>query len=381
MNVALRWIVLIGGVYSIPILAGRKRVEDVLSLLRLFFYSNVSFPDLFLLLFSFLGVVRESCVKSICIIIQSQVVYSLEGDGDEEEEVPFSITTVGGKGVLRSLAPLDYEQRSWYQLRILAKDHSGAGGKINTATAGLLVRLVDEEDQGPEFITVPSITRIAEDARPGTSILRVKAIDGDRGVNQRIVYSIEPANQYFAIDSKDGTVYLVQELDREDPSVVNGALILSITAEEDSPLRPKVTTEVTILVLDVNDQAPAFRGHQYLAEIDENSPANMPVTFIGPGSVAEVYDYDQVINALDPLNRFQFQNLWLAIAYKASYNELCIHDLTRVNLSFWGGEHDITTLNGEQSKVCKREGFFFFFCFSREKVEIVFIRSPKQQLC
>lgn len=179
-------------------------------------------------------------------------------------------------------------------MKILAKDQSGTGGTINTATAGLLVRLVDEEDQGPEFITVPSITRIAEDARPGTQVLRVKAIDGDRGVNQRIVYSFDSSNEYFAIDPKDGIVYLIQELDREDPSVVNGALILTITAEEDSTLRPKVSTEVTVLVLDVNDQAPAFRGQQYIAEIDENSPANMPVTFVGAGSLAEVYDYDQV---------------------------------------------------------------------------------------
>jgi hypothetical protein len=31
-----------------------------------------------------------------------------------------------------------------------------------------------------------------------------------------------------------------------------------------------------------------------VAEIDENSPANMPVTFVGSESLPEVYDYDQV---------------------------------------------------------------------------------------
>ena len=229
------------------------------------------------------------------------MVYSLEGmegqvDDDEDSPggIPFAISTVGGKGVLRCLSPLDYERRSWYQLRILAKDQASDQGRINTATAGLMVRLIDEDDQGPEFITVPSVTRVAEDAQPGTSVLRVKAIDGDRGVNQRIIYSLDPSSQYFAIDSKDGVVYLIQQLDREDPNVVNGALILTITATEDSALRPSVTTEVTILVLDVNDQAPAFRGGPYLAEIDEHSPANMPVTFVGSDSVPEVFDYDQV---------------------------------------------------------------------------------------
>lgn len=226
----------------------------------------------------------------------------MEGQVDEDDDdspggIPFAISTVGGKGVLRCLAPLDYEKRSWYQLRILAKDQASDQGRINTATAGLLVRLIDEDDQGPEFITVPSVTRVAEDAQPGTSVLRVKAIDGDRGVNQRIIYSLDPSSQYFAIDPKDGIVYLIQQLDREDPNVVNGAMILAVTATEDSALKPSVTTEVTILVLDVNDQAPAFRHSgtgPYLAEIDEHSPANMPVTFIGSDSLPEVYDYDQV---------------------------------------------------------------------------------------
>lgn len=67
---------------------------------------------------------------------------------EEEEDLPFNITTVDGKGVLRCTRSLDYEYRSWYQLMILAKDRANQG-RINTATAGLLVRVVDKDDQGP----------------------------------------------------------------------------------------------------------------------------------------------------------------------------------------------------------------------------------------
>ena len=96
-----------------------------------------------------------------------QVVYSLESD----EDVPFSISTVDGRGVLRCTASLDYEEKSLYQLRILAKDRASEG-RINTATAALLVRVVDVEDRDPEFIAIPSITRVPEDIRPGTSIMK-----------------------------------------------------------------------------------------------------------------------------------------------------------------------------------------------------------------
>lgn len=99
-------------------------------------------------------------------------MYSLQDDG---EEIPFSISTVGGQGVLHSLQKLDYEHKSFYQFKILAKDRASEG-KINTATAALLVRVVDVDDQGPEFIVVPSVTRIAEDATPGTVVMKGKLL-------------------------------------------------------------------------------------------------------------------------------------------------------------------------------------------------------------
>ena len=53
---------------------------------------------------------------------------------------------------------------------------------------------------------------------------------------------------------------------------------------------------MTVLVLDVNDETPQFRSGHYTAEIDENSPINMPVTFVGQAFVAQVFDYDQGSN-------------------------------------------------------------------------------------
>lgn len=103
-----------------------------------------------------------------------QVVYSLEG----QDNVPFAIATVGGQGILRTLTSLDYEQNSLYQLRILAKDRASEG-RVNTATAALLIRVVDVEDQDPEFIAFPSITRVSEDTQPGTIIMKGKSLMSD----------------------------------------------------------------------------------------------------------------------------------------------------------------------------------------------------------
>ncbi|KAG6445751.1 hypothetical protein O3G_MSEX004072 [Manduca sexta] len=222
-----------------------------------------------------------------------QVLYHLqELDGDVEN---FSVQTVNGKGVVRLTNQLDYERKSLYQLKILAVDRANQG-RVNTGTAAILIKVQDVEDQPPEFVVVSPVTRISEDAPVGTSVLQVRAIDGDRGINNRISYSIiSGGEEHFDIDSSSGVVYTVNDLDREDPNNSNGAYILEILATEEShtvtPL-PTATTEVTIIVTDVNDETPTFRSKRYVGEVLENAQQNTPITFLQDG-IPEVFDYDQ----------------------------------------------------------------------------------------
>lgn len=56
-----------------------------------------------------------------------------------------------------------------------------------------------------------------------------------------------------------------------------------------------MTTEITIILTDVNDETPTFRSKFYEAEISENAQENTPLTFIGE-TRNDVFDYDQVYN-------------------------------------------------------------------------------------
>lgn len=57
----------------------------------------------------------------------------------------------------------------------------------------------------------------------------MKAVDGDRGVNNRITYSITQGSQgSFGIDAVTGVVHTLKRLDRESPHNSNGAYILEI---------------------------------------------------------------------------------------------------------------------------------------------------------
>ncbi|XP_045137140.1 cadherin-23-like [Portunus trituberculatus] len=223
-----------------------------------------------------------------------QVIYRLEADTESDLE-KFTVNTVDGKGVLRLNGDLDYERKSLYQLRVLAVDRA-ISGRVNTATAALVVRVGDVEDQPPQFIQAPPVTRIPEDIPVNSGVLEVKAVDGDRGVNNRITYSVLDGDKgLFQLDPNSGVLYVRRPLDRESPLSNNGAFIIKIQAEEQSEVvspPPTMTTEVTVLLEDVNDETPTFKAAHYVGEISEGSQYNSPVNLLGD-AIPEVYDHDQ----------------------------------------------------------------------------------------
>nr|XP_037269685.1 cadherin-23-like isoform X1 [Rhipicephalus microplus] len=226
-----------------------------------------------------------------------QVIYQLQNT-DPETTSTFSVHQDKGKGIISLTGPLDYERKFIYELRVLAIDRANTGPR-HTATAVVLVKVDDVEDQPPIFTQVPPVTRISEDLPLNSVVLTVKAMDGDRGVNNAIHYSIvSGGNDLFAIDRETGVVSVKGRLDREATENRNGAFILLVQAQEVSGKvtpAPSTRTEVTVLLTDVNDEEPAFRSRRYIAEINENAQINVPVNFVGE-SVPEVFDHDQGSN-------------------------------------------------------------------------------------
>lgn len=107
----------------------------------------------------------------------------LEGDNDV-----FSIVTHHGKGTIRLVRQLDYEQKSLYQLRVLAVDRANQG-PINTGTAAILVKIRDVEDQPPVFSAINPVTRISEDVPIGAPVLQSKNIFYHKNVFTTFLFS------------------------------------------------------------------------------------------------------------------------------------------------------------------------------------------------
>ncbi|XP_062874781.1 protocadherin Fat 4 [Trichomycterus rosablanca] len=181
--------------------------------------------------------------------------------GDHQSQ--FSISD---SGVLQTTKALDREAQSFYNLVITANDLAPPPAARFTSTAQVSVILLDVNDCPPVFIT-QKVAFIQENTAVDTVVLTVQALDPDSGPNSYVEYSLTKTyGSKFSVGNIDGNVRLIGELDREE--MTNYTLTVIATDKGRPPLSS--TMEVTMVVLDVNDNTPSFSQNIYDIEIEEN---------------------------------------------------------------------------------------------------------------
>uniref|UniRef100_A0A8V5GKM8 Uncharacterized protein n=1 Tax=Melopsittacus undulatus TaxID=13146 RepID=A0A8V5GKM8_MELUD len=137
------------------------------------------------------------------------------------------------------------------------------------------VAVEDINDHAPVFPEERVILKIPETSNLGSRFPLEGAQDLDVGSNSIQIYSIAPESKYFGVDfgsRSDSDQYfelvLEKPLDREEQAEMDFNLI---AVDGGSP--PKSgTTQIHVVVLDVNDNAPVFMQDRYIAQILENAP-------------------------------------------------------------------------------------------------------------
>lgn len=101
--------------------------------------------------------------------------------------------------------PLDREQQGKYVLQITARDR---GSPITLqSSCNLTILVEDQNDNDPQFDSTSYVTTVPEDILIGTSVLKLKAIDLDIGINSRITYTLgNQTRRLFNIDPKTGLI-------------------------------------------------------------------------------------------------------------------------------------------------------------------------------
>lgn len=121
----------------------------------------------------------------------------------------------------------------------------------------------------PEFIT-SNATSIAENTPLNTVVMAVKAIDKDEGRNGHIEYILTISTESFipfTLGAVDGLLRVSGRLDRELRSIYN----LKVTARDRGEPSRSTQTEITVEILDENDNSPVFDPRQYSAAVAENA--------------------------------------------------------------------------------------------------------------
>ncbi|KAM6196400.1 protocadherin beta-15-like [Sarcoramphus papa] len=137
------------------------------------------------------------------------------------------------------------------------------------------VAVEDINDHSPVFPEEQVTLKIPETSNPGSRFPLEGARDLDVGSNSIQAYSIAPENEYFSVSfgsrvkgKKYLELVLEKPLDREEQAEVGFSLI---AVDGGSPPRSG-TTQIHIVVLDVNDNAPIFTQELYVGEVLENAP-------------------------------------------------------------------------------------------------------------
>ncbi|XP_068904348.1 neural-cadherin isoform X2 [Tenebrio molitor] len=187
-----------------------------------------------------------------------------------------------GTGSLKIVQPLDYEdllQSNGFRFRIQVNDkgEDNDNDKYHVANSWVVVKLRDINDNKPQFERPNIEVSVYENAEVGKSLETFKATDPDQGGKSKVSYAIDRVSdrkRQFSIN-QEGTVSIQRSLDRED-TPRHQVKILAI----DDGIPPKTATAtLTVIVQDINDNAPTFL-RDYRPVLPEHVPPRKVVEIL-----------------------------------------------------------------------------------------------------
>ncbi|KAE9538544.1 hypothetical protein AGLY_005643 [Aphis glycines] len=202
-------------------------------------------------------------------------------DADLNPKLRYYLTGYGAEhfsldidtGLLKTAVALDREQQSRYNLEAHVQDREKSEWEC---VSKVEIIMLDVNDNAPLFISNNNNTAsLSEDAQIGTIVIKMHATDADIGLNRKLKFSLQDsADNHFIISSDSGIVTLAKKLDRETCETYN----ISVKAIDHGSPPLSSVTQLTVIVLDVNDNPPIFVQRTYYATVSEIAPIDTEVT-------------------------------------------------------------------------------------------------------
>lgn len=218
-------------------------------------------------------------------------IQSVNGGGmstNEEDSQTFKIDA--RSGVISTRSALDRELSDIYTIITTATDMASPQTERKSATATVIVKILDDNDNYPQFSERTYTVSVSEDKWGDNNIIaRISATDADLANNGAVRYAIIGGNtqSQFSIDSLSGDVSLVKPLDYE--SVRSYRLVIR-AQDGGSPARSN-TTQLLVNVLDANDNPPRFYTSQFQEAVLESVPLGYNIVRV------QAFDSDEGANS------------------------------------------------------------------------------------
>ena len=148
---------------------------------------------------------------------------------------------------------------------------SDNGNPARFSTQTVTFEIIDINDNVPEFINPPTVISVLETASVQSVVTELSAVDHDLGRNAIISYSLTGPAQ-FTINGTTGAVTLASSLDYETSTEHT----IMVTALNPDGLT-SIVHNITIQVIDDNDNSPIFTMDPYRVSVEEHSSTGTPV--------------------------------------------------------------------------------------------------------
>ena len=259
----------------------------------------------------------DSTAVNSGITYQIQAVESPVGSGVDiapeesplspiQSPLPFRINPISG--VITLDGSLDFESTREYTFDVLALD---SGLPTLTGVAQVTVTVEDVNDNEPQFVGAPFSVSVSENTSISTPVLTVIATDADSSTNSEVEYSLL-GDVPFSVEPTLGVIFVQQDLDYE----TNRSFNFVVIAQDLGMPSLSTTAEVTVFILNVNDNSPVFIPPSFSFSATESSALQEQITafdgdgdaltFVESSGFGDIFEIDESTGVLRSVDGFQF---------------------------------------------------------------------------
>ncbi|KAL6474007.1 hypothetical protein MHYP_G00175680 [Metynnis hypsauchen] len=163
---------------------------------------------------------------------------------------------------------LDREEQAVHNLILTAVD---GGVPARSGTASIIVRVLDTNDNSPQFEKESYTINLTENSPIGSLVVKLNASDKDDGSNSEIVYSFslytsEKTQETFSLNPENGEIRVKEMINFEDFKIYT----MEIIATDKGANSLSGKCKLTILITDMNDNHPQISIKSFTSPVKED---------------------------------------------------------------------------------------------------------------